>query len=135
MSLEDSLNTLLDVTGITTLCGENVANTQLPQITDPTTRDQSIVYTVLNVLDVLPVAAIGPYIKQARVQFDCSGRTPAKARAVREALKAAIRFQRGVVAGTTIVSVEPAGEGPHAKNEEAMIFTIPVDYKVTFYDA
>jgi hypothetical protein len=77
---------------------------------------------------------VSPVIKIARVQFDCMARELVTCRLIREAVKAAINYQRGAIGGATVVSVTFELEGAHGKDPESKIFTIPVDYKFTFYD-
>jgi hypothetical protein len=131
VSVEAVVQSLLNVAGITAVVGTNVANVQLPE----DSNYPALVYTVISTVPVLPIRSGESVINIARVQFDCMARDLVTARLIREAVKAAVNYQRGVIGGTMVVSITFELEGTHGKDPESKIFTIPVDYMVTFYGA
>jgi Protein of unknown function (DUF3168) len=79
-------------------------------------------------------AAQGPHLVQARVQVTALGKTVGDVKTLLEQVRLACEFQRGAIAGVTVVSIVRDLIGPDAKNDELGVYYQPHDYMVTFYE-
>lgn len=63
--------------------------------------------------------------KRARIQLDAYAADFATAKALQVAAVKAVRFQRGVVAGHQLITVEPSSEGDNGWDPERRLFVCP----------
>lgn len=130
MSAEKVINALLTgASGVTSIVGTNVWPVFLPLgKTPPAVVYQTVSAVRLPVIDAYASA----HPTRARVQLDLMAATYAEVKQLREAVKSACQFQRGSIAGVTVISVLHGGEGVDAYVEALRLFHQTVDFIVTF---
>ena len=131
MSIEAVFSSLLNVSGITTLVGANRAMVKLPQgATYP-----ALVWTPISAVPEPPInAPAQSQLVRARVQVTALARTLAEVRQVQDAVRAAVEYQHGSIAGTDVVSITRELIGPYDSDETARMWSQPVDFLVLYYD-
>lgn len=70
-------------------------------------------------------------LTRSRVQIDLVGPEYPVLRALRTAVVGAMRWQRGVIAGTTVHSIVPDSEGPVTFDEQLQLYHRPLDFLIT----
>ena len=75
-------------------------------------------------------AAATTHLYRARMQVNLLGADYAVLYTLRAAVVAALRFQRGVIAGATVHTIAPDNEGPITYDEQLGLFHRPLDFVV-----
>jgi hypothetical protein len=130
MSAETVAAALLGVAGVTSLLAQPPALIRLPQgATYP-----AVIYDVTG-SPVSPInAAAGAQLMQARVQVTVLSRDLTTLISIHAAVRAALEFKSGLVAGVRVVSILRELVGPGDEDQDAKVFMRPVDYAMLFYD-
>ncbi len=68
---------------------------------------------------------------RTRMQINLLSKDHTVAHTLRAAVVAALQFQRGSIASTTVHSVLHAGEGPVSFDQALEVFQLPVDFLIT----
>lgn len=79
-------------------------------------------------------AQAAAHLARARVQVNLVAEAYATVKALRAAVVAACQFQRGILAGVSVVSVLPEGDGPISFDAALGLFHQPVDFSVTLFE-
>lgn len=129
MSAEDVIYALVSGAGpVTAIVGERIYPVVLAQ-GQPL---PAIVYSLVTVTRPPAIDAAAPtHLARSRIQLDLMARDYPTLQALRAAVVAALQFQRGVIAGTTVHSVLHAGEGATQHDGELQVYYRPIDFIVT----
>lgn len=129
MSAETAVYALLTGAGaVTAIVGTRIYPVVLPEgISLP-----AIVYTQISAVRLPKLDAFATtHLTRSRVQVDLMAKDFAALVTLRNAAVAALQFQRGVIAATTVHSVLHGGEGLTSHDPELEIFHRPIDVIVT----
>jgi hypothetical protein len=97
-----------------------------PVVLPDNQRTPALVYDLVSDVSIGTISA-AQYLgsKRARIQLDAYAEDFAAAKALQIAAVKAMRFQRGTVAGVTLVAVEPDNEGPNGWDPDRRLFVCP----------
>lgn len=129
MSVERVTYTLLkNDAAVTAIVGTRIYPVMLPQ-QQPT---PAIVYEIISsprmgVID----ARDATHLTRTRVQINLLSADYYTLRTLRDAVMAAMQFERGSIGGVTVHSVLPAGEGPDSYDQPLRLFMRPLDFLIT----
>jgi hypothetical protein len=113
---------------VTTVVGTRIFPTVLP-IRQPS---PAIVYELVSAVRVPAIDAYAAtHLMRSRVQVNLISKDYGVTRTLRAAVLAAMQFQRGAIAGTTVHSVTHAGEGPVSHDQELDLYSRPLDFLIT----
>ena len=128
MSAETVTYALLAGAGpVTAIVGSRIFPVILPE-KQPT---PALVYTLISSPRRGAIDAYAPtHLTQSRVQIDVMSADHAVSATLRDAVVAAMQFQRGVIGGTTVHSVIPAEplDGPVFYDKDLRLFVRPLDF-------
>lgn len=129
MSADAVVTALLAGAGaVTSLVGDRIYPVVLPQ-GKPT---PAIVYEQVSLTRPPAIDAGAPtHLTQARMQVNLLGPDYAQLLALRNAVVLALQFQRGLIAATTVHSVQHSGEGPVMFDRGLELFHRSVDFIIT----
>lgn len=101
----------------------------LPEGVKPTPA--AIVYTLVSAMPMPAIdATAATHMTRSRVQVDLLSASYPQLRTLRDAVVAALRFQRGAIAGFQVVSVMLDLEGPVTHDEQLGLWHRPLDFVV-----
>lgn len=129
MSAETAVYALLAGAGpVTAIVGTRIYPVVLPEgIATP-----ALVYTLISAVRSPKIDAFAAtHLTRSRVQIDLLAKDWPTLNTLRDAVVAALQFQRGVIAATTVHSVLHGGEGLTSHDQELEIFHRPIDVIVT----
>lgn len=131
MSVEVVMRALLNVSGITSIVGANLAMIKLPQ----GAGYPALVWEPVSEVPEPPIdaEALGQ-MTRSRVQVTALARTAAAVVSLHAAVRSALEFSSGSIAGVQVVAVTREFAGPYDNDETAKVFSRPVDYMVLHYD-
>jgi hypothetical protein len=130
MSAEAVADALLNAAGVLALLAQPPALIRLPQ----SASYPAVIYDVTGT-PVSPInAAAGGQLMHARIQVTALARDVTSVISVHAAVRAALEFQSGLIAGVRVVSVLRDLVGPGDEDQDAKVFMRPVDYAMLFYD-
>lgn len=91
----------------------------------------ALVFDLVSGVDIGTIST-GPYLgsKRSRIVLDAYAADFAAAKALQQAAVKALRFQRGTVAGVTLVAVLPESEGPNGWDPDRKLFVCPAQVLV-----
>lgn len=113
---------------VTSVVGQRIYPVALPMGTPM----PAIVYSLVSAVSLPALdAQAATHLTQSRVQVDMVGHDFAALRALRTAVLAALRFQRGAIAGTTVHAVLHGGDGPPTYDMALDLHHRPVDLLIT----
>lgn len=132
MSAETVTYALLSGAGpVTAIVGTRIFPVILPE-KQPT---PALVYTLISgPRSSRSGAANEPtHLTRSRVQIDVMSADHAVSATLRDAVVAAMQYQRGVIGGTTVHSIEPADplDGPVMFDKDLRVFVRPLDFIVS----
>jgi len=128
MSAEAVTYALLTGAGpVTSVVGTRIYPAMLPEgIATP-----AIVYSLVTAVPLPAIDATSPtHLTRSRVQVDLLGSDFAQLRSLRDAVVAALRFQRGTQGGYFVNAVWLDHEGPITHDEQLSLWHRPVDFIV-----
>lgn len=129
MNVDPVVYALLSGAGaVTAIVGTRIYPVMLPQ-SQPT---PAIVYELissprLGVIDARDTT----HLTRARVQINLLSADHTVLRTLRDAVMAAMQFERGSIGGVTVHSVLPAGEGPDSYDQPLRLYLRPLDFLIT----
>ena len=132
MNPEVVVNAWLKDTSIAALIGTRFAAVQLPQ----GTTYPALTYTVV---DALPEPNVNPFqgtqLIRARVHFNPLAANMGSVKAIHQALAALMDFKHQVsIGGKLVISARRDMLGPPSKDNEAGVYTQPIDFIIRFYE-
>lgn len=131
MSAETVTYALLSGAGpVTAIVGTRIFPVILPE-KQPT---PALVYTLISGPRIGAIDAYAPtHLTRSRVQIDVMSADHAVSATLRDAVVAAMQFQRGVIGGTTVHSVIPADplDQPVVYDKDLRLFVRPLDFFIT----
>lgn len=132
MAAEKAIVSLLGAAGpVTALVGTRIYPLQVPQdAVLPALVFETISDTPLDRLD----AAAAYNLVQARISVSVVASHYADVKAVLSAVRAACRYQRGLLGGVQVVSVLPDGTGPDLRDPDMALYSQSVDFLVTHHE-
>jgi len=81
----------------------------------------------------LPTVDAGAYqLHQARISIEAHAGDYAAKKQILKAVRTAMRYQRGIIAGVTVASIVGAGDGPDIDDTDVPIYRQSIDFLVTF---
>jgi hypothetical protein len=86
---------------------------------------------------VLPtISASGAYsLVQSRIDVTAITKTYAEQKALIEAIRIALDYQRGVIAGVEVISVIRGSIGPDARDDDLQLYSQSIDFLVTLRES
>lgn len=86
---------------------------------------------------VLPtISASGAYsLVQSRIDVTAITKTYAQQKALIEAIRIALDYQRGVIAGVEVISVIRGSIGPDARDDDLTLYSQSIDFLVTLRES
>ena len=132
MSATTIVHALLSVApGVTALAGVRVYPTMLPEgVPTP-----ALVHEEISTVDLGTINAQQPYaLRRSRVQINALALQFADAAALLAAACAAVQFQRGSIAGKTVVSILRDRTGPNGFDPDLNLHHHIADLMVTWQD-
>ena len=128
MSIERVTYALLSGAGaVTSIVGTRIYPVVLPQ-------GQGAPALVYEPISATRAGAIDAYatthLTRGRVQVNLVVATYPELHPLREAVKAAMQFQRGLIGGVTVHSIVHAGEGPVQYDQQLGLFSQPIDFLI-----
>ncbi len=86
---------------------------------------------------VLPtISASGAYsLVQSRIDVSAITKTYAQQKALIEAIRIALDYQRGVIAGVEVISVIRGSIGPDARDDDLTLYSQSIDFLVTLRES
>lgn len=86
---------------------------------------------------VLPtISASGAYsLVQSRIDVTAITKTYAQQKALIEAIRIALDYQRGVIAGVEVISVIRGSIGPDARDDDLQLYSQSIDFLVTLRES
>lgn len=131
MSAEQIVHTLLaGDAGVSALVGARIYPVEAPQ----GTATPFLVYQHLSASDVDPITALaGGTITRAVISITAVAGEYPTVKSVLAAVRTALRFASGVVAGKRVVSIELDIVGPDLSDADLGVFNQSADYAVLFY--
>ena len=130
MSAQAIANALIgSAAGVVSLVSDRVYPSMLPA---GVSLPAAVVRLVSNVRVGTIDAAAALHTYRARIQVNALAPTFPQAQALRQAVKAAMRFQRGAVAGVTVASIVDDVELPDDYDEELHAYVAPADFIIVW---
>jgi hypothetical protein len=110
-----------------------IVNTRIYPVVMPQSQPTpAIVYEVVSAPRMGAIDAQDTtHLTRSRVQVNLLSADYVVLRTMREAVVAALQFERGSIGGVTVHSVLPAGEGPDTYDHSLRLFHRPLDFLVT----
>lgn len=116
---------LIGAGAVTAIVGTRVFPVVLPE-KQPT---PAIVYEVVSSVRIGAIDAYAPtHLARTRVQVNLLTVDHNVLRTLRDAVVAAMQFQRGAIGGATVHSVLLGNEGPDSFDDELRVFHRPIDF-------
>ncbi len=110
---------------VTALVGSKVFPGRLPQ----NTVMPAVVYELIGSREILPInAQAGGVLLRSRVQVSVLAKSYAEVKTVHEAIRKALLFQRGLIAGVHVVSLTRELIGPDTREDALGLYMQGVDY-------
>ena len=130
MRAEDVVYALLTGAGpVTAVVSDRIYPVVLPQ--DVKVGAAAIVYELISAVRQPAIDATSPtHVTQSRVQLNLLAPDLPTTRTLRDAVVAALQFQRGLIAGVTVHSVLHGGESAVSFDPQLGLFHRPVDFLV-----
>ncbi len=130
MRAEKVTQTLLKVPAITSLVGNRIAETRLPE----NSSYPALVYEVITGTPVLPISAVGGNLLRVRIQITALARQLADVKSLLEEVRKAMAFKYGSINGVRVTSIVPDVVGHDQKFDDAGIFAQSRDFFITVYE-
>lgn len=132
MNAEAIVYALLTGAGaVTAIVADRIYPVMVPQ--GVTLTEPALLYSLVSSSRVPAIDARSPtHTTRSRVQVDLIALEPqfAQLRTLRNAVVAALQFQRGTVAGAVVHAVLPAFEGPVTFDQQLGLWHRPLDFMV-----
>lgn len=131
MKAEKVVKTLLDAAaGVTALVSTRIYGGQLPQ--DPTLP--ALVYESVSEVPLPPITALaGGEIQVARIQVTAFAADYPGVKALLDAVRAALSYQSGTIAGAVVLSVLPDVQGPDLYDDVLLVPYQSRDFLIKHY--
>lgn len=111
--------------GVTALVGTKVYPGRLPQ----NTVMPAISYELVSSNEILPInAQAGGVLLRSRVQVTVLAKSYAETKAVHEAVRKAVLFQRGLIGAVRVISITRDLIGADERDDELGLYMQSVDY-------
>lgn len=132
MSADAVINALLTgAAAVTAIAGTRI----YPAVAPEGTVAPFIAYELVSNVRLPRIdAQASAHLARARVQLNLVAVDYATVKALRAAVVAACQFQRGMLAGASVVSVLPEGDGPITFSDDLGLFHQPIDFSVTLFE-
>ena len=129
MRAEKVIKALLSAApGITALVGSRVYPGAAPQGTTlPAISYEHISTVALRTLDALA----GYNLVQSRIEVTALAKTYGDQKTLVEAIRQALDYQRGTIAGIEVTSIIRGSTGPDIRDDDMQLYTQAVDFLVT----
>lgn len=88
--------------------------------------------TLIDATEIGTIDAQAYALKQARISVEVHAPDYPTQKAVLALVRAAMRYQRGVIAGVPVASIVGAGDGPDLRADDPPIFRQSLDFLITF---
>jgi len=110
---------------VAALVGSKVYPGRLPQ----NTVMPAVAYELIGSREILPIGAqVGGVLLKSRVQVSVLAKTYAEVKTIHEAIRKALLFQHGQIAGVSVISLTREFIGPDARDDALGLYTQGVDY-------
>ena len=133
MRAEQVIKSLLSgSSSVAAVVGARIYPGKLPQ----NTTMPAIAYEYVSGMEMPPIdAAAGQQLVRSRVQVNAMGKNYGDVKAVQEAVRLALLYRSGVIAGVTVLSITRDVIGPDSRDDELALYLQPVDYMVLHYES
>lgn len=113
---------------LTALVGSKIYPGLIPQ----NTPMPAVSYELISSVDIAPInAQAGGVVLRSRVQVSVLARTYAEVKAIQEAVREALLFRSGLIAGVQVIAITRELVGPDERDDEAALYMQGVDYMLT----
>lgn len=110
---------------VTALVGAKVFPGRLPQ----NTVMPAVAYELVSSNEILPInAQAGGVLLKSRVQVSVLAKTYVEIKTIHEAIRKAVLFQRGLIAGVCVISITRYLIGPDMRDDQLGLYMQGVDY-------
>lgn len=129
MRAEKVIYTLLSGSdSVTGLVGTKIYPGRIPQ----NTTMPAVSYELVSGVDIAPINALaGGVLLRSRVQVNALARTYAEVKTIQEAIRGALLFKSGLIAGVRVIGITRELIGPDTRDDEIGLYLQGVDYLLT----
>jgi hypothetical protein len=126
MRAEKVVYTLLSgSTDLTGLVGAKIYPGRIPQ----NTTMPAVSYELVSGVDIAPInAQAGGVLLRSRVQVNALARTYAEVKTIQEAIRGALLFKSGLIAGVRVIGITRELIGPDDRDDELGLYLQGIDY-------
>lgn len=126
MRAEKVVYTLLSSTAaVTALIGTKIYPGRIPQ----NTVMPAVSYELVSGVEIAPInAQAGGVLLRSRVQVTVLARTYAEVKAIQEAIRGALLFKSGLIAGVRVIGITRELIGPDERDDELGLYMQGIDY-------